>query len=608
MTSQSRRVTSLVAATAVAAAGLVGSAVGASAGQPPTLRFTRAAATAWNGSASMTHTAPAIRAVAERSVARPVLRRTVKTTSEQVLQRFAGLAGTPQAPVPTLATAAGSQQVLVIGPGGVRVVAKSNGKPILATTNLKQFFGVSAPGVTVTQPTAAFDPVGKRFVIAAVTNNAGTVGVVVRVSKGATLAATGSWRRAFGYAVAGTVVESAPKIGISSDKVVLTTLASDSGDPSVANAIIVIPKQALYQAVTSGPAGWVADVDSTYDGQTPAVNASSGKAAFVVVPAATTFTVYTLSGPATVSPPQFSKSVMYPTNALVNAPDVVQSGGDTIALPTAINSASVAWRHGVVWTALSVGCTPLGDVTQRACLRLVKVTTSNGMSLGKVVTKGAKGGNWFGAGLAIDSSGEVHLGFSRNNATVGGPISSAVVALSAKGAWSPATTVAKGNAFYSDGTGSTTVAWANAGSASVDPTSPWDVWSSVVRTSSAVTAPNWTSNLVRMSRARNQGSLSAQPTRTTAGSRVTFRTLVHRPNSAAAIAGLPVALQFRANGASGWHTVATGTTSGFGTKSWTLRVTRSGTYRSFGKAVSQRGGAGLLVGQSTGGQVVIRVS
>ena len=529
--------------------------------------------------------------------------------TEQILQRLTGAQGSSVALTPTTSVAAGTKQVMQVSAAGVRLLAKNTGAVIASTSNVNVFFNVTAANTTITDPTVAFDLIGKRWILAGIaTDDQGTVstaddqtGIAVRVSKGATLKASqSSWRAPVGYAENDTVTEAMPRIGISGDKVVITADAVDSGNATVANRIFVLPKSKLYSATTVGPNAWVSSVNNTYDGQTPAVNASSGNAAFTAVPDTGDFTVYTLTGAATTNAPVFSKSVMYPTAALVDAPDVPQGGGGSVDLPAAIDSASVSWRNGVLWTGLTVGCTPSGDASPRACIRMYKVTTSSGVSLDVEETLSKSGYNWFAPGVAIDGSGLPHVAFNGSLTTATSPsVSSAVRVRKSNGAWSGFKVLNIGTAPFDDGVVGPSAQWAAAGSAAPDPSSPWDVWVSA-GFAKVAGAPNWGSSIARVSLALNVAKVKPSRTRVSQGARVTFTSSLKRPQSKDGIRGLPIALQSKPRGSSKWSNVRSGTTNGSGVKKWTLRVNRTADYRTLGKAVKQSNGQGVVVTKVTG--------
>ena len=540
--------------------------------------------------------------------------------NEQILQRFNGAHGSSVALTPTTSVAAGTKQVMQISAGGVRLLAKNTGSVLASTPNVDVFFHVTAANTTVSDPTVAFDLIGQRWILAGIaTDDHGTLttaddetGIVIRVSKGATLKASqSSWRAPVGYADTDAVTESKPRIGVSSDKVIITADAvgglTPHGDP-VANRIFVLPKNQLYSATLVGPNAWVSSVNNTYDGQTPAVNASSGNAAFTAVPATKDFTVYTLTGAATTKTPVFSKTVMYPTVDLVDAPDVPQGGGKSIDLPAAVDSASVAWRNGVLWAGLTVGCTPNGDASPRACIRVYKVATANGVSLGAEETVSKSGYNWFAPGLAIDGSGLPHLAFNGSLSTAVSPsVSSAVKVRKSNGAWSGYKVLNTGGGPFDDGVVGPGAAWAAAGAAAPDPSSPWDVWVSAGY-ANAGGAPNWGSSIARVSLALNVAKVKPSKTKVSKGTKVTFTASLKRLQSKDGIKGLPIALQSKPKGSSKWSNVGSGTTNGSGVKKWTLKVKKTTDYRTYGKAVKQSGGQGPVVTKVYGKAVRVTVT
>ncbi|MEO8330536.1 MAG: hypothetical protein ABI586_11060, partial [Candidatus Nanopelagicales bacterium] len=276
-----------------------------------------------------------------------VVAKVSQSSGEQVLQSIKGRANIG---ADGIGVAAGPKHVLQVGANGASVFLKSTGKRVKNYTSLNSLFGVN-PSIALSDPTVAYDPVGKRFVVVAITNDGGDIGIAVRVSK---KSVPTQWFGEVQYADSSTsdanpdVDESLPKVGVSADKLVITAVADDPTDTTVANRILFIPKQFLYQNVD--PGAWVASVNDTYDGQAPAVNATSQANAFIAIPRVSDVTVTTYTGPATATSPSFSKSVMYPAQPLAAPPVVDQGLGDDLDLgPLAFGNAS--WRSGKLFTA-----------------------------------------------------------------------------------------------------------------------------------------------------------------------------------------------------------------------------------------------------------------
>lgn len=533
---------------------------------------------------------PATAAGARRSAAGVATgARAAKTAkTEQILQVLKGVQGVG---IEGMAVAAGAKHVVQVSEQLARIFNKATGAGQNKTVN--QLFKTPASTATLSQPTVAYDPVNKRWIVAAVSDQAGDVGVIVRVSKGSVPT---KWfpSRVYGNAATDSavdvdmadVVESAPQIGVSSNKVAITTVADDPDDASVANRIMFFPSTGAQGLFADGEAdAWTALVNSTYDGQMPAVNASKQANLFIAVPdsdaipAIDDVTVTTYTGKATVNPPVFSKNVMYPDDALVAPPLVPQAGGDTLDLgPVAFTG--VAWRKGKLWATAATNCG--GD----ACVRVFGVTTSAGVALIADETLSAPGLDWFSPAVAVDGSGKVHL----VAADVGSAVGPSVAVFVRKGtdSWTDPLLIRRGRFAVDPDDSPGTLDWGGSSAAASDPTSPWDVWVAGVAGASGV--PNdLTSRVARVSLAKNVARVKASQTRVAKGGKVTFTVKLQRPDSKDAFKGLPVALQRKPVTGGPWKTVKSGKTTKAGTAKWTLKVSKPGRYRTLGPAVGQKG-------------------
>ncbi|HUW16510.1 MAG TPA: hypothetical protein VMW94_05495 [Actinomycetes bacterium] len=535
--------------------------------------------------------APARAASAGRSAAspQPAARAAAKKAkSEQVLQVLKSIQGVG---VDGMSVAVGAKHVVQVSEQLARTFVKATGAGQNKTVN--QLFKTPSSTATLSQPAVAYDPIGKRWIVAAISDQAGDIGVIVRVSKGS---APTKWFPSHVYGNAATdapvdvgmtdVVESVPQIGISSNKVAITTVADDPDDASVANRIMFFPStgpQGLYADGESD--AWTALVNSTYDGQMPAVNSTKQANLFIAVPDSDAIpsvddvTVTTYTGKATTDPPVFSKNVMYPDDALVAPPAVPQTGGDTLDLgPVAFTG--VAWRKGKLWATAATNCA--GD----ACVRVFGVTTSAGVALIADETVSSPGLDWFSPSVAIDGSGKVHL----VAADIGSAVGPSLAVFVRKGTdnWTDARLVRRGRFAVDPNNSPGTLEWGGSSSAAWDPTSPWDVWVAGVTGASGV--PNdLTSRVARVSLAKNVASVKASKTRVAKGGKVTFTAKLKRPDSKNTFKGLPVALQRKPVNGGSWKTIKSGKTTQKGIAKWTVKVSKPGRYRTLGKSVAQTG-------------------
>lgn len=519
------------------------------------------------------------------------------SSSEQVLQSFKGLQGVGSS---GMAVAAGPKKVVQLGGQAVRIFTKATGAVTNKTIN--QLFGLPAT-ITLTEPTIVYDPLGKRWVLGAIASDDGDDRkIALRVSKGTS---PGKWFPAVYYgSTAGDgadIAEWTPRIGTSSNKVAVTAIASHPGDPTVANRILVLPKKGSSGLYADGKANaWSALVNSTYDGQLPAVNASKQSNLFIGVPDTNDVTVTTYSGPATSAPPSFSKSVTYPATALLPAPMVSQGGGDTLD-PGPLAFSGAAWRNGRFWGAAATDC------SGRACARVFGIKTSAGAVLFADRTLNPSGRDLLGPSLAVDRGDKLHVAVT-DVGTATGPSLSVFVRRS-DGSWTGSRLVRGGRAVVDVPPPGGTSSWDVPTSAAVDPTSGWDVW--VAGAVGATSVPGgMSSRVARVSLAKNVATVKASRTRVPAGTQVTFTVKLHRPNSEDVIKGLPVALQTKPVHGGSWQTLRSGKTSKSGTAKWTLRVNRTALFRTLGKSVAQQGSPadGRLVRKVTSSSLRVTVT
>ena len=245
--------------------------------------------------------------------------------------------------------AAGPKHVVQVGGDSVRMLAKNTGN-VAKTQQLAQLFGLS--GVDVSQGTIVYDPLGKRWIAAAVTDDwrrhrsgASCVSMGTNPTKGA------KWQPTILFASNDTgnadAVELDPMIGTSNDKIVITTPITDADEPANVSRIFFFPKAPVYSG--NAPDPWTADLNSTYSGSAPAVNASTQNNIFVAIPDTGDVTVTHVHR---VRPPRRRRTSARTSSTRrspLTAPPVVdQGGGDDLDLGDARLQ-----RRGLALTASS---------------------------------------------------------------------------------------------------------------------------------------------------------------------------------------------------------------------------------------------------------------
>ncbi len=511
-------------------------------------------------------------AAAQRNV-EEVMARAATAKSTQILQTWRGIQGAGHQGVSIAAGPKHVVQALSNGStGGIRAFVKSTGaQPKGASKSLLQFFGLGTPA-TASQPSVVYDPVGKRFIAVAVVDNSGDVGLVMRISKGtaAVPLTKKKWLKPVEFAFSTSaeeepgrldVDESEPLIGVSSDKIAVTAVADDPSDASIANRIFMFPKTDYYKAAnykSTGvlPGGWASSVNSTYNGQAPAVNVTKQSNVFIAIPHTSDVTVTTYAGPATTSPPKFSKNVTFPSKSLVAPPLVEQGTGEDDLNLGGLAFTGVVWRKNKLYAATTV------DSAGRAAVRVFGINTGSGVSLTSDKTLKSDSADWFNPDLAVDGAGNILLTANDEGSDVG---PSLAVFAKKSGKWLSPKFVALATAVVS--LPGDPVQFENTTGAALDPTSPWDVWIAGVVGNSGV----------------GNGLLGrATPADT-------------------------VALQRAPRSGGSFATIKNGSTAANGTAQWRVKVKKATRYRTLGKAVKQQGGAGRLVTKVTSKAVTVRL-
>jgi hypothetical protein len=385
---------------------------------------------------------------------------------------------------------------------------------------------------------------------------------------------------------------------VSSDKLVVTTVADDPDDATVANRIFIFPK-APYYAGDDSFGGWAASVNSTYDGQAPAVNDTNQANAFVAIPDTNDVTVTTYTGAAKNKAPSFSKNVVFPANPLNPPTQVTQTGGDTLDLG-GLAFTGVAWRSNKLYAAATV------NASGQNAVRVFGINTGSGVSLASDKTlkdTTPTGADWFSPDLAIDGAGNV-LVVANDEGTVDGP---SLAVFARKGSnWLAPKFVTQASGVVDVPPANGTTGWWNTTGAALDPSSPWDVWVSGAAGASGV-SDGLTTKVARVSLAKNKATIKASATKVRKGGKVTFTLKLARPDSKDVIKGLPVALQKASKSGNSWTTVKSTKTGTKGTAKVTVKIKKAGKYRTLGKAVKQKNGAGRAIDKVTSKALTLRL-
>jgi hypothetical protein len=340
---------------------------------------------------------------------RPIAAQATTPAAPVVSSTFDGIAQNDPncycATPPSTQIAAGPTQLVELVNDTFAVYARTaTGRPTLLKTILdSNIFDLNA-GFGAYDVRLLYDPSTRRYFAEA------TSGTIIAIAVSATSDATGPW-----YEWQSPVgIYDGPSLEVTSDKVIVVSY----------NTMFVLQKQDVLQATTSPMTPRFDQVDtgcSTYG--------CDNRAPLEETPSSTGYLVHRLQkfarglGPDGLSvqtvngtPDQGNVKLVETdinlTHPVLNQPHPPQppepGGAPTPHLAPDFGEVdSAVWANGDLWAALGDACTPAGDTTPRACLRLVELSTQGTPQLLQDVDVGTAGAYLSYPALAVDPTGDV---------------------------------------------------------------------------------------------------------------------------------------------------------------------------------------------------------
>ena len=160
--------------------------------------------------------------------------------------------------------------------------------------------------------------------------------------------------------------------------------------------------------------------------------------------------------------------------ALNQPPDAEQSGGAPLIATNDNRLLDASFRSGSLFTTAGVGCTPSGDVTTRACVRVIQVLNpSTTATINQDFNFGISGIHMYFPALAITSNNDVISVFSRSStAEFAGVWASGRLSGDALNTFRTPTLVKAGEAHYSPFANR----WGDYSSVAIDPSDQTMAW------------------------------------------------------------------------------------------------------------------------------------
>jgi IPT/TIG domain-containing protein len=437
----------------------------------------------------------------------PIVRSTTVTatpTQAELLANFNGLDRVAQisrfgsdqnGEPPDTQVAAGPDSVVEATNSTLSVWSKSGA--LLSAVDLNAFFGLPQ-GDTFSDPRVVYDAFSGRWFL---------VGLAFGPSTASLLAVSlssdpgGGWRT---YGMVTDVLPDQPKLGISADKVVIAW--NDFSCPTcfVGQETQVIEKADLL-AASDTPASVGFGPDPQRFSPVPAIQLTSTTTAFMVYnrntlvgdPDAGPYVgVVRLTGRPASNNVQWFEFNGIPIAATGTPPRGVQPGSTTIETNDD-RFLSAVWRQGVMWLSGNDTCRPGGDSQQRACLRLVKVTATDGaVGLLKDMVVGTASGSDYFPAVTTDAAGNLHVSFTTSSATLNPSVFAGF--LPEGGATFLGGIVTPGRGPYNTGGCGGTNRWGDYSGAATDPSNPADVWLAGEFAASATDSCDWGTGIARL--------------------------------------------------------------------------------------------------------------
>jgi len=312
---------------------------------------------------------------------------------------------------------------LGVGPSHVFQMVNISGRistkagATLSTFSLANFFGLTA-GFGESDPRVIYDAISGRWlaVYLEYDDSLGRSSLVFASSL--TSDPTGTFcRYRLGNPTQETFLQDYPMFGVTDDKVVLSYNGFSFPTFSfVGSGYYVIRKADLLGVACAGGLT-VQRVAPLLGRASPHPMQALGSTSNLVLAShssTATLRLITVAG----VPPAASESVIaLPIRSWALQPNAPQPGTGVLLDSGDTRVLSVAWQANSLWVAGGEACVPAGDVTSRACLRLIEVRTDTGTVRQDMTFAGAPGDFFMYPAMRPDASGHLHVVFTHASAT-----------------------------------------------------------------------------------------------------------------------------------------------------------------------------------------------
>ena len=343
--------------------------------------------------------------------------------------------------------------------------------------DLNKFFAVP-PGYSFSDPRILYDGgIGgsQRWFASGVAFVQPTLASVVVIAVSTTSDPTGTWVQ-YSAANSTNLTHDQPKIGVSSDKVVLSWNDFLNGLFFLGQSTWVLQKS---QMVAGMPANGVAmGPDSTRQSLVPAVQLTSNPDEYIVYNRGASLGLVTITGT------PLGGNVVWHESDPAAPPTSAPPNADQPGLPGSIATnddrfLTAVWENGILWTGGNDGCVPGGDTVRRPCSRLIQVFTSTA-TINQDFDIASTGSGLYYPAFGMDEGGNMYVVYNISSSTqnvgvriTGQPASAPVqTVVSAQTIKTGETTYNMNPCFGTTGASR----WGDYAGAAIDPQNPTEVW------------------------------------------------------------------------------------------------------------------------------------
>jgi len=311
---------------------------------------------------------------------------------------------------PDVQVAAGPNHVVEMVNALGRVWTKQGA--VVDTFTLHSFFAVPASDF-ISDPKIRFDASSRRW-FASITDVT-TGDVLLAASTSDDPAA--SWNQYSFPASSGCADQ--PLLGMSDDKVVLSAndySSCTARNPSYAGVEYwIINKADLTSGATARFARF--GPDSSLFSLQPVASLGPTTTQYLVTDSnglTTTLSIFAVTGlpPGTVSVVRTDLTILL----TVSAPSATQMGSNSHLDTSDPRVQDAIWESGHLWLALDDSCVPTGDISTRACVRLIEVDTANSV-VAQDFDVGISGKHVFYPAVRTDAAGRLFVVFGYSSST-----------------------------------------------------------------------------------------------------------------------------------------------------------------------------------------------